>query len=66
LLNVSASTVEVYHDIPALQFPASRKAESNESVPRSGIHKYKFQPLYAPTSSNAISNSFITIHRSSE
>ena len=66
LLNVSSSTVEVYHDNPALQFPASRKTENNESVPRSGIHKYKFEPLYAPMSSNAISNSFITTHRSPE
>jgi len=39
LLIASASAVELYHDSPALQFPASRKAESNEHVPRSGIHK---------------------------
>jgi hypothetical protein len=66
LLNVSASTIEVYRDTPALQFPASRKAEINEYVPRSGFHKYNFESLYAPMSSNASRDSFITIHRSPE
>jgi len=66
LLNVSSSTVAIYHDTTALQFPASIKGESNQSVPRSGIHKYKFEPLYAPMPSSAISKTFIAIYRSSE